>query len=352
MEPQGKSRVSAKTVWVVGLNVSALVVVLLVLYRIRQLLILLTVAAFLAMALNPAVRLVQRLRVRRGIAVAVVFTFTIVVFGLAVVSFVPVFVEQGQNLVQAAPELVEQLRNNSVAQSLDQKFGLIDRARAAVQDHLSAVAGSIFGVVKGFFRGLFGFGTVVVVTLFMLVFGGDVFDGAVALLDPVSGRSVRHVATRAQEKVGRYVIGAIVVASIGGTITGISLVILGVPYFVPLAVAMAILGIIPYAGPTLGGVLVVGTTFAAAGVSEGLVMLAVFLAYQVTENNLLQPFVQRRTIRMNPLVIILVLLVGTELAGVLGAVLALPVAGTAQVVLEEWVLERGSGYRSDGEEPG
>ncbi len=351
MEPQGKSRVSPKAVWIAGLNISALVVVLLVLYRIRQLLVLLTVAMFVAIALNPAVRLVQRLRVRRGIAVGAVFALAIVAFGLVVVSFVPVFVQQGQNLVQAAPELVEQLRNNSVAQSLDRKFGLIDRVRSAVQDHMSAVAGSIFGVVKGVFRGLFGFGTVVVLTLFMLVFGGEVFEGATALLDPAAGRSVRHVATRVQEKVGRYVIGAIVVASIGGTITGIALVILGVPYFVPLAVAMAILGIIPYAGPTLGGVLVVGTTFAAAGFSEGLVMLAVFLAYQVTENNVLQPFVQRRTIRMNPLVIVVVLLAGTEVAGLLGAILALPVAGTAQVVLEEWVLERGRGYRIDGEEP-
>jgi predicted PurR-regulated permease PerM len=155
------------------------------------------------------------------------------------------------------------------------------------------------------------------------------------------------VTERIQRKVGGYVAGTLLVALIGGVATAVVLVILGVPYFLPLSLAMTLLGIVPYAGPAIGGVLVVSTTFAAAGRTAGVVMLIFFLAYQAAENNLLQPLVQRRTIRMNPLIILSVMLVGTSLAGVVGALLALPLAGAVQVVLRE-VL---SGTLPSREEP-
>jgi predicted PurR-regulated permease PerM len=102
---------------------------------------------------------------------------------------------------------------------------------------------------------------------------------------------------------------------------------------------MFILGIIPYIGPTLAAVLIVGTTFAAAGLTPGIVMTVLVVLYQVAENNLLQPLVQRRTIQMNPLIIFLAFLIGASLAGVLGALLALPVAGVIQIVIRDSMLE-------------
>ncbi len=327
----------------VGLNVVALSVVLLMLYHARQVLVLILVAGFVTLALNPAVLLLERLRLRRWLAVSLVCALGLVLTGLLVVSFVPLMVEQGRNLVSAAPDLVEKLRNNSLALWADREFGLIERTRAAVQEHMTAVAGSVFGFVTSVFRGLFGLATVIVLTVFMLLFGGELFDGAVGYADPSRRDRLRTVAGHIQKKVGGYVAGSLLVALIGGASTGIALVILGVPYFLPLSLAMTLLGIVPYAGPAIAGVLVVSTTFAASGKAAGLVMVMFFLAYQAAENNILQPLIQRRTIRMNPLVILAVMLIGTSLAGVLGALLALPLAGVAQVILGEALSDGGAG---------
>lgn len=341
MESKRKSQVSPKTVWTVGLNVLALAAVLLLLYKARQVIVLIAVSAFLTLALNPAVLFLQRLRLRRWAAVSLVCLFALVLTGLLVVSFAPVLVEQGRNLIEAAPDMLEKLRNNSLALRVDREFGLIDRAEEAIREHMAVVAGSVFGFLTSVFRGLFGFGTVVVLTVFMLLFGEELLDGAIRFAEPSQRGRLRDVAGRIQNKVGGYVTGSLLIALIGGTVTAVALVILDVPYFLPLSLAMALLGIVPYAGPAIGGVLIVSTTFAAAGRTEGIVMLLFFLAYQVAENNLLQPLVQRRTIRMNPLVILMVMLIGTSLAGILGAILALPVAGVAQVVIRELLSEAG-----------
>jgi putative heme transporter len=96
-----------------------------------------------------------------------------------------------------------------------------------------------------------------------------------------------------------------------------------------------VLGVIPWIGSALGAVLVVGTTFASQGGKPALIVLAIYLVYQQLEGHLLQPLVQRHTIRMNPLLIILVMLVGTAFTGLLGALLALPVAGAVQVYMQD-----------------
>jgi putative heme transporter len=94
-------------------------------------------------------------------------------------------------------------------------------------------------------------------------------------------------------------------------------------------------GVVPFLGAALGGILIVTTTFLSAGTRAGFIALAAFLIYQQMENHLLQPLVQRRTIQMNPLAIALVMLVGTATAGVLGALLSLPLAAATQILLED-----------------
>jgi predicted PurR-regulated permease PerM len=130
----------------------------------------------------------------------------------------------------------------------------------------------------------------------------------------------------------------------------VTLFALGVPYFLPLGLAMAVLGLIPFIGAALGGLLVVGTTFASAGTRAGFITLAVFLVYQQVENHLLQPFIQRKTLRMNPLLIAMAMLVGTAFAGILGALLALPVAGAVQVIAQDRLTRRQEQWRISGQQ--
>jgi predicted PurR-regulated permease PerM len=156
------------------------------------------------------------------------------------------------------------------------------------------------------------------------------------------------VALRIHRCVGRYVAGSVLISLIGGGVTMVTLFLLGVPYFLPLGLMMAVLGLIPFIGAFIGGVLIVGTTFASAGPHAGLIALVVFLAYQQVENHLLQPFIQRRTLRMNPLLIALAMLAGTAFAGILGALLALPVAGAVQILAQDMLARRQERWRIQG----
>jgi putative heme transporter len=176
--------------------------------------------------------------------------------------------------------------------------------------------------------------TIVALTVFMLLFGG--------------APRYSEVALRIRRTAGGYVTGALFIALVGGVVTGVTTALLGVPYFLPLGFVMAIVGVVPFIGSVVGGTLVVSATFLASGIKAGFIALAVFLVYQQVENHVLQPLVQRKTIRMSPLVIAVVMLVGTALWGVVGALLSLPIAGTIQVILEERLARRQASWSSPG----
>lgn len=342
METERRSQVSSRTIWTIGLNALAMAVVFYLLYRIRAILALVVVALFLAVAINPAVDWLERRGFGRGLGVLAVFVLIFILVGLISLSFVPIFVEQGHSFAQAAPELVERVRHAPVIRWVDERFDLFDKVEFDLKRHAGTVVRSTLGVVTGIFKGLFAFVTVLVMTVFMLLFGGEIFGKGLKQLRPSYRFRYIELADRMQETVGGYVLGTLIVASIGGVVITVTLLVLGVPYFLPLGFAMFILGIIPYIGPTLAAVLIVGTTLAAAGLTPGIAMVVVFTLYQVIENNLLQPLVQRRTIRMNPLIIFVAFLVGASLAGILGALLALPVAGAIQVVIRDVLAHEGA----------
>lgn len=342
METERRSQVSPRTIWTIGLNTLAMAVVFYFLYRVRAILALAVVALFLAVALNPAIDWLERRGLKRGLGVLAIFFLIFVLVGLISLSFVPIFVEQGQSLAQAAPELIEKIRHAPVIQWADERFDLFDKVEVDLKEHAGTVLGSALGVVTGIFRGIFAFVTVLVMTVFMLLFGGELFGKGLKQIRPSRRFRYLELADRMQKTVGGYVLGTLIVAAIGGVVITVALLILGVPYFLPMGLAMFILGIIPYVGPTLAAVLIVGMTLAAAGVVPGIIMAAVFALYQVIENNLLQTLIQRRTIRMNPLIIFVVFLVGASLAGILGALLALPVAGVIQVVIQDVLAHEGA----------
>jgi predicted PurR-regulated permease PerM len=125
---------------------------------------------------------------------------------------------------------------------------------------------------------------------------------------------------------------------LGGAAVTLALLVLGVPYFLPLGVITTILGLIPFIGPVLAGVITTGIALATAGITPGIIMGIIFVVYQQVENHILQPLVQRRTIQMNPLLIVITMLLGTSLAGLVGAILALPVAGAIQVLIRGLLL--------------
>jgi predicted PurR-regulated permease PerM len=347
--PRQRSQISPRTVWTVGLNVLGLLALLMLLRAASGVLSWVLVALFLALAAHPVVAWLEHRGLRRGLAVALVFITGMGLMAALVTTFVPMMVEQVRGLVEAAPGYVSSLRHQAWMEKLDAHYGLFARLDAELRQRLLGAAMPVLGMVTGLLHRLAAFITIMVLAAFFLAFGRDLFDKALLWVPPGQREHTRQLASRMHRTVGRYVAGSFFISLIGGVVTTVTLFALEVPYFLPLGLAMAVLGLIPFIGASIGGVLMVGTTFASVGTRAGLISLVVFLVYQQVENHLLQPFIQRKTLRMNPLLIALAMLVGTAFAGILGALLALPVAGAVQVIAQDRLAKRQEQWRISGQ---
>ena len=298
------------------------------------------VALVLALALEPAVVRLERRGLKRGLAIAIVMGLVVGLLVALGATLVPLLVEQARAFFEAAPTWIDRLRASEAMAWATAHLGLVDAVRNEVATAATAAAGSAVALVQGVLYGLAATITVIALTVFMLLFGPAVARATLEWVEPARREHVVSLAVQMQRSVGGYVAGALVVATVGGVVTAVAMLALGIPYYVPLGLLMVVLGLIPYIGPVIGGVLVSGAAFLSSGVTAGLVMLGVFVVYQQIENHLLQPLVQRHTIKMNPLLIALAMLVGTASAGVIGAVLALPIAGAVQVIAESALARR------------
>lgn len=338
-EMQGRgpeARQISRVAWIASLNIVAVGLLLFFLYLIRQVLLLAFVGALLALTFNPLVGWLERRRVPRLMSVLALSALIVGVLVLLGVFIVPLLVEQAERLVQSAPQLLERAEGNRVVQWLrehlqPEQLGGAEPGRSP----WAAAAGAVVGVVRTVFGKVFAVVTALVMAVFMLIFGKAVLHRAIRYFLPAQRETILRIGAGLQKSVAGYVLGTLIIAAIGGTIITLALLIVGVPYFLPLGVAMFFLGVIPYLGPLLAAALILGVTFAVAGFKTTLIMAIVFVGYQVLENNVLQPVIQQRTIKLDPLLILVAITIGAQLGGVLGAILALPTAGAIQVIVLE-----------------
>jgi putative heme transporter len=331
---------SPRTVWIVGLNVLALLVLVNVLRSSRTVISWILISLFLALSAWPAVEALRKRGVKKGLAVALVSVGALVLLAGALFTLVPMLVEQGTALVQSAPDLFERLRTHPWVQWADARFGLLERLEGELRAKAPGAAGQAFTVATSLVGGVVALVTIGILTLFMLLFGEDVFSKSLAWLPPARRGHVAELTRRMRRVVGSYTLGTFIIAGMAGVMTAVALALLGVPYYLALGVAMVLTSLLPYVGSVIGGVMVVGTTFASAGTKAGIICAVIFLVYQQVEGNILQPLVQRRTMSMNPLLTALAMLVGTSLAGFLGTLLAVPVAGAIQVLMQDALARR------------
>ncbi len=337
------SQISPRTIWTVAGHVLFILGLLLVLKTASTVVSWVLIALFLALALDPAVDALHRRGLPRGIAVLLALAVAVGLVVVLVTTLVPMLADQVRSLVAAGPEILARFEQSRLGGWLE-RFDLIDRARTEATERGPASVGPMLGVVAGVAEGALGAITVTVLTIFMLLFGEDVFASATAWIEPGLRQEVIGTVLRMKKSVGGYVAGSLLIAGIGGAVTTIGMLVLGVPYFLPLGLLMFIMGVIPFLGGAIGAIAVVGSTFATAGTKAGVIALVGWLVYQQVENHLLQPLIQRKTIKMNPLLITLVMLFGTALFGLLGALLALPVAGALQVLLKERLARRAAAW--------
>jgi predicted PurR-regulated permease PerM len=311
---------------------------------LHTVLIELLIAVFLAIALNPLVSVAERrLRLKHGPAAVVVFLLTIlVVVVFLIVIFTPLYNEV-RSFSEHLPEYLDKAEKSRLFKDLDQRYDILSKLRKQSQtlpERLPATASAALGLAGTVANAVFETITVLFLTLFLLLELPAIGRSIVSLLPPAQADTAIRMQGEISQTVARYVATNIAVSVFAGLITWISLIILGVPFALVLALLMGLFDLLPLIGATLGGAIVVIVATITVGVTAGVIMIVVLVVYQQTENHLVQPIVMRRSVAVSPLIVILSVLVGAALLGILGALLAIPVAGSIQIALRDIVAAR------------
>jgi predicted PurR-regulated permease PerM len=328
---------------VIGILVAAFIT-LKILWISRHILSWVFIALFLALALNPAVDRLERRFGRRGAATGVVFVGALILIALIGWLFVPVLVDQVNSFAHKVPDYLDDLtKGRGRLGFLQEKYHLVDKARKALRQggasKLFGLSGTALAVAKGIVNAVLAVVTIAFLTFFMLLEGPNWIDRFFSLLRPASRRRWRSVGQDIYRTVGGYVSGNLLISLIAGGLTSIVLAIMGVPFAIALGLIVGILDLIPLAGATIAAIIVGAVAFLHS-VPAGIVVVVFFIVYQQVENHILQPVVYGRTVQLSPLAVLISVLIGAELAGVLGALAAIPVAGAIQVVFADWLRHR------------
>jgi predicted PurR-regulated permease PerM len=300
------------------------------------------IAILLAAALNPAVEALGRRGLSRPRAATIVFAVTLLV-GIALGFLViPPLVSQANDFADALPGYVDDLTaGRGPLGFLQEHYQIVDRIRGAIEMQgttgVVGLSGPVLAVVQGVVGAVAGVITVVFLTYFMLLEGPRTIASALALLPDSTRVRCERVGGDIYRTIGGYVTGNLLISVIAGTFAAGVLFAVGSDYALALGLLVAVFDLIPLAGATIGTVIVGTVVVIELDWIRCLVVVGLLIAYQQVENNLLQPLVYKRMVQLSPLAILCAVLVGAELAGIFGALLAIPVAGSLLAVGRELV---------------
>ena len=303
------------------------------------------IAVFATLALNPIVESLTRRGMSRPAGVFTVFLGMVAVLGLFSWLVVPTIVQETSTLIERAPRYFEDLNAQPWVVDLNERYDLAERLNTEIENRLedttflSSVFGGVLGVAGALAGGLIGFFTALVLTLYFLAALPTVKDAAYKIV-PLSRRArVIGLAEEIMRRVGGYALGQVAVATINGAASWVMMQLLGVPYAIVLAVLVGILGLIPMVGATLGAVIV-----ALVALSQGwvvaLVVCIYYVVYQQFENYVIVPRIMARTVSVPGAITVVAVFAGGTLMGVLGALIAIPVAAGLLLLYNEVVVPR------------
>ena len=319
-------------------TVAGLAILLEILYEVRSVLLLIFIAIFLAVALGPAVDFFVKRHLPRALAILVVYLGILgVIVGVGLL-IVPPVVTQVEQLSSDIPGYVADLRHNNTFRTYDDRYDLsatLNRQATTLPSRLGDAAGALQSVTVGVFSVLVQLVTVLTMAFFLLLDGGRIVEFVLRIRGPQTESRLRRLTQDIYQSTARYVAGALTISVAAGVSAFVVLTILGVAFAVPLAVLMAFLDLVPLIGATIAGVIIAIVTAFTDFPTDTIVWLVFFLVYQQLENNLLQPLVQARTVSVAPFLVIVSILIGSSLLGVLGALVAIPVAAAIQIVLKD-----------------
>jgi predicted PurR-regulated permease PerM len=322
-------------------------------WRLRALLLLIAVALFIAALLHPLANALQRRGLRRAPAVVTVYLVLVVVaVGTLYLILHPVYAS-ATKFASDLPTLVRQAQaGKGQIGHLVTRFHLVGYVEAHapnLQRAITQLGKPALAVGKTVVSGVVGLITVAFISLFVLIEAPAIFNNAVRFLPEERVPMVRRSLTRVHRQVTGFMLGNFATSVIAGVVVYIALSVTGVPFASVLAIWCALVDFLPLIGGLLGGVPAIAVAFLHS-ITAGLVTLAFFLIYQQIENHFLNPLIISRSVRLNPLWVLVAVLFGAEIGGIVastfgaivGAIFAVPAAGSIQVATSEFLSARES----------
>jgi predicted PurR-regulated permease PerM len=327
---------------VIGLTVLVGLALLLV-YLAWNVLTWILVAIFLAVALNPAVEAIERRGLARHWAASLVFGLALLALTGIGFLVVPPLVTQVSDFIDAVPDFVDDLTaGRGPLGWLQDEYQIVDRIREAIERQgaggVLGLSAGVLDVVRSIITAVVGVITIIFLTYFMLLEGPRTIDGILRIVPETARPRYERVGREIYRSISGYVTGNLLISVLAGTLATIVLFAVGSEFAIALGLLVAILDLIPLAGATLAAIVVSTVVFIETDWVRCLIVIVFFIAYQQFENHVVQPLVYGRTVQLSPLAVLCAVLVGAQLAGILGALLAIPVAGSLIAIARE-ILE-------------
>jgi predicted PurR-regulated permease PerM len=329
---------------VIGLTVLVGLALLLV-YLAWNVLTWILVAIFLAVALNPAVEAFERRGLARPWAASLVFGLALLALTGIGLLLVPPLLTQVSEFIDAVPDFVDDLTaGRGPLGWLQDDYQIVDRIREAIERQgaggVLGLSAGVLDVVRSVITAVVGVITIVFLTYFMLLEGPRTIEGILRILPESARPRYERVGREIYRSISGYVTGNLLISLLAGTLATVVLFAVGSEFAIALGLLVAILDLIPLAGATLAAIVVSTVVFIETDWVRCSIVIVFFIAYQQFENHVLQPLVYGRTVQLSPLAVLCAVLVGAQLAGILGALLAIPVAGSLIALAREIIEYR------------
>ena len=307
--------------------------------------ILIIISLFLAAGLNPAVLFFQNRGLKRGVSVGAVMGLVLLFVAAFIAIAAPPLIDQGNQLVNNAPQLVRDLNNNAFINDLNNRYGVIDslqtRVDSVIKDGQFAITafGGVIGVGKAVVSGLVSTFTILVLTLYFLAALPQVVAISLRFVPATRRDRVSKLSNAIIARVGSFVGGQGIIAILAAVFILIMGLIIGMPYPAPLAMVVLVCGFIPLVGHFIG-MSIVSLVSITKSPTTALIALGSYIIYVQIENYVITPKIMRKSLAIPGLVTIIAALLGTSLLGLIGGLLAVPIAAAVLLIIDEVVFPR------------
>jgi predicted PurR-regulated permease PerM len=330
------------------LTVAAVGILGAVIWHARSALMLIYVSAIVAMGFSPLVRLIERPRPSSGmkrvprtlaiLAIYLTIVGTIVLVGLLIV---PPLLEQAGDLLERAPRLFRDFQRVLMKYRLWSHPVTLEEAVQNAPTASGSAINTVFGAISSFVGGALGIITILILSFYLLVEGNALIEFSMRFVPEQSRMRFLTAAKQSVQKVSAWLMAQLILAAVMGVFAGIGLWLMQVPYFYVVALVAAIGETIPIVGPIIAGAAAIGVALSVSA-KLALAVGAYFLGLHQLEANILVPKIMERRVGISPVTVVVALLVGAELWGLLGAILAIPTAAILTVIVDELAADAGS----------